>query len=362
VVVNEGNGLSQCAQPPPRHSENRNREGRSVNIEVNPPDAVADGDGEHELRVASMRRRIAVSVGGAVVVAAVLAYLLAGRAAQFSAAMQTAPITLVVLSVVLQIGALLTRTEAWTICVRAAGGTVSRRVLFRSAAFGCIASIVNGSVGMAVRIASVRRVAPQTAPRASTLVAAEVPIITVEVALVAIFSFTLVAPLGVPLWVPAPIIILMAGVVAVLRRVSDRHRTGLGAGLAVLRIKGRGRLIAFALLAICAQVLRNWLMLRAIGVHVSIFDSMALLIVMFTVGQLPIGPSTGPAATVLILGAHGVAASAAAGVLVTLTGIIGSLLFAAWAICDRIVNRRCSVVAPPGMSPVLARPAVEPLG
>jgi uncharacterized membrane protein YbhN (UPF0104 family) len=329
-----------------------------VNIEVNPPDPVAHDDGERDLRVASMRRRIAVSVGGAVVVAAVLAYVLAGRAAQFSAAVQTAPITLVVLSVVLQIGALLTRTEAWTICVRAAGGTVSRRVLFRSAAFGCIASIVNGSV----RIASVRRVAPQTTPRAPALVAAEVPIITVEVALVAIFSFTLVAPLGVPLWVPAPIIILMAGVVAVLRRVSDRHRTGLGAGLAVLRMKGRGRLIAFALLAICAQVLRNWLMLRAIGVHVSIFDSMALLIVMFTVGQLPIGPSTGPAATVLILGAHGVAASAAAGVLVTLTGIVGSLLFAAWAICDRIVNRRCSVVAPPVMSPVLVRPAVEPLG
>lgn len=35
----------------------------------------------------------------------------------------------------LEIGALLTRTEAWTICVQAAGGTVSRRVLFRSAAF-----------------------------------------------------------------------------------------------------------------------------------------------------------------------------------------------------------------------------------
>jgi uncharacterized membrane protein YbhN (UPF0104 family) len=317
-----------------------------------------------------MRRRIAVSVGGAVAVAALLAYVLGGREAQFSAAVQTAPITLLVLSVLLQIVALLTRTEAWMICVRAAGGTISRRVLFRSAAFGCIASIVNGSVGMAVRIASLRRAAPQTTPGAPALVAAEVPIITVELVLVAIFSFTLVAPLGVPLWVPVLIIALMAGLVAVLRRVSDRHRTGLGAGLAVLRIKGCGRLIAFALLGVCAQVLRNWLMLRAIGVHVSIFDSMALLIVMFTVGQLPIGPSTGPAATVLILGAHGVVAAAAAGVLVTLTGIIGSLIFAAWGVSDRIVNRRRTVAATPVvspvlvspvlMSPVLAPPVVEP--
>lgn len=307
-----------------------------------------------------MRRRIAVSVSGAVAVAALLVYVLAGRGSQFSAALRTAPLTLVGLSVLLQIGALLTRTEAWAICVRAAGGTVSRRVLFRSAAFGCVASIVNGSVGMAVRIASVRRAAPLTTPRAPALVAAEVPIITVELALVALFSFTLVAPLGVPLWVPAIIIMLMVGLVAVLQRVSDRHRTGLGAGLAVLHMQSRGRLITFALLAVCAQVLRNWLMLHAIGVHVSIFDAMALLIVMFTVGQLPIGPSTGPAATVLILGAHGVAATAAAGVLVTLTGIIGSLIFAAWAAADSIANRRRAVAPSPVVPSLLTPPIVVP--
>jgi hypothetical protein len=323
-----------------------------MNLEPHPPGLAPHDDYERDCGVCSVRRRIALSVGGAAVVAAVLAYMLAGRGAQFSAALQKAPLTLVSLSVLLQIGALLTRTEAWAICVRAAGGTVSRRVLFRSAAFGCIASIVNGSVGMAVRIASVRRAAPQTTPRAPALVAAEVPIITVELALVAVFSFTLVAPLGVPLWVPAIIIALMAGIVAVLRRVSDHYQTGLGAGLAVLRMQSCGRLVTFALLAVCAQVLRNWLMLRAIGVDVSIFDSMALLIVMFTVGQLPIGPSTGPAATVVILGAHGLAAVAAAGVLVTLTGIIGSLIFAAWGIFDRIVSRRRTVAAPPAVTPI----------
>lgn len=316
------------------------------------PDCV----GDRPLPAASMRRRITISAGGALVVGALLAYVLAGRGAQFGAALRTAPISLLALSVLLQIGALLARTEAWTICVRAAGATAGRRVLFRSAAAGCIASIVNGSVGMAVRVASVRRAAPLTTPRASALVAAEVPIITVELALVAIFSFTLVAPLGVPLWVPALIIALIAGLVAGLCRVSDRYRTGLGAGLAVLRMKSRGRLITFALLAVCAQVLRNWLMLHAIGVHVSILDSMALLIVMFTVGQLPIGPSTGPAATVLILGAHGIAATAAAGVLVTLTGIVGSLAFAAWAVVDRVIPRAPTPIALPVGAPRPASP------
>lgn len=329
-----------------------------MNLKPHLPDNLPDDVARRDFRVASMRGRIAISVSGALLVAAILAYVLAGRGAQFSAALGTAPIALVALSVLLQIVALLTRTEAWTICVRAAGGTASRRVLFRSAAFGCLASIVNGSVGMAVRIASVRRAAPQTTPRAPALVAAEVPIITVELALVALFSFTLVAPLGVPLWLPALVIAVMAGFVAVLHRVSNRHRTGLGAGLAVLRMESRGRLITFALLAVCAQVLRNWLMLHAIGVHISIFDSMALLIVMFTVGQLPIGPSTGPAATVLILGAHGVAATAAAGVLVTLTGVIGSLIFAVWAISDRIATHRRTLAATPAVVPLLAPPAV----
>jgi hypothetical protein len=352
----ESDGLGQSAQSP--ESKNRYRKRRSVTLKPHPPDNLPDDVGERDLPVASMRRRVAISVSGALLVAGVLAYVLAGRGAQFSAALGTAPIALLALSVLLQIGALLTRTEAWTICVRAAGGTASRRVLYRSAAFGCLASIVNGSVGMAVRIASVRRAAPTTTPRAPALVAAEVPIITVELALVAIFSFTLVAPIGVPLWVPALVIALMAGVVAVLHRVSDRHRTGLGAGLAVLRMESRGRLITFALIAVCAQVLRNWLMLHAIGVDVSIFDSMALLIVMFTVGQLPIGPSTGPAATVLILGTHGVAAAAAAGVLVTVTGIIGSLMFAMWAIADRILTHRRALAAPPAVAPRVAPPVV----
>lgn len=307
-----------------------------------------------------MRRKVAVSIGGTLIVGGILAYVLAGHGAQFSRALRTAPLSLVGASVLLQIIAVLARTEAWTVCVRAAGATVGRRVLFRSAALGAVASIVNGSAGMAVRITAVRRSAPQTSPSATALVAAEVPIITVELALVAIFSFTLVAPLGVPLWVPALIILAMAGLIFGLRHASSRYQQGLGAGLAVLRMQSRGRLVAFALLAVCCQVLRNWLMLRAIGVDVSIFSSMALLIVMFTVGQLPIGPSTGPAATVLILGSHGIAATAAAGVLVTLTGILGTLTFASWALADTLLKRRRVVDAQALVAPALGAPIAVP--
>ena len=89
---------------------------------------------ERSLRLSSFRRRDGLSVLGALVVTGVLGFVLAGRGGQFSAALQSAPISLLALAVLLQIVALLARSEAWNVCVRAAGGTVTRRVLFRAAA------------------------------------------------------------------------------------------------------------------------------------------------------------------------------------------------------------------------------------
>jgi hypothetical protein len=42
---------------------------------------------------------------------------------------------------------------------------------------------------------------------------------------------------------------------------------------------------------------------------------------------------------VLILGSNGVAAAAAAGALLTATGAVGALLFAGWALGDRLRTR-----------------------
>jgi hypothetical protein len=57
---------------------------------------------------------------------------------------------------------------------------------------------------------------------------------------------------------------------------------------------------------------------------------------MVVLSQLPIGPSVGAAAVVMILGTGGVALTAAAGVLLTATGTVGGLCFAGWAGADRL--------------------------
>ena len=93
------------------------------------------------------------------------------------------------------------------------------------------------------------------------------------------------------------------------------------------------------------QIARNWLLLHAVGVNASLFDSIAVLIAVVTLAQFPVGPSVGAAAAVLILGSDGVAEAAAAGVLMTVTGTVGGLFFAGWAGADRLwsVGRRAAL-------------------
>ena len=68
-------------------------------------------------------------------------------------------------------------------------------------------------------------------------------------------------------------------------------------------------------------------------------DAIAVLIAVVTLSQLPVGPSVGAASAVLILGHDGVAGAAAAGLLLTVTGTIGGLCFAAWSGTDHVVMR-----------------------
>ena len=101
-------------------------------------------------------------------------------------------------------------------------------------------------------------------------------------------------------------------------------------------VKGGSRVVGFVLIAVFAQIFRNWMLLHAVGVDASFFDAIAVLIALVTLSQLPVGPSVGAAAAVLILGSDGVAAAAAAGLLMTVTGTLGGLCFAAWAGADRL--------------------------
>ena len=287
-----------------------------------------------------LRGSTAATAAGALAVAGVLAFVLAGHRDDFAQALRQAPVWVLLVVTALQLLALLSRCEAWRTCVAAAGGVISRRRLFHAGGLGNLGSLVNTQVGTAARIAVLRRSGRDEVPHIPALIGAEVPILSIEAALAVLSSYTLVGPLGLPWWAPLAGFALAVGVVLGLRKLAGRGH-GVWAGLAVLRdADGRARVTAFVLLAVFCQIARNWLVLWALGVDASIFDATAVLIAMVLLSQLPIGPSVGAAAVVVILGAGGVALTAAAGVLLTATGIVGALCFALWVGIDVLARPR----------------------
>ena len=309
------------------------------------------------------RHRTLINVVGSLVAAAVLVAILAGRRDEFVTALDSASLGVLALATALQVVALLSRSEAWHRCVEAAGGNVPRRVLYRASSMGYISSLVSAQVGAAARIAALRVSSPRESPGVATLVAAELPILAVEAVLAAFASFTLVGPLGLPWWLPIACFAVAAALSAGLRHLAVRAGRKLWQGLAVLlTVRGGALLTGLVLIAVFAQISRNWLLLHAVGVDATIFEATAVLIAMVILIQLPVGPTSGAAAAVLILGSSGVAAVAAAGVLTTVTGTLGGLAFVAWAALDRFrhgsarqVERR-SHPAPtaPGSAPASA--------
>ena len=269
-----------------------------------------------------------------------LVCLLAGRWDELGTGVTGAPLVTVVAAVALQLVALVARSEAWHVCVRASGGRMSRRVLYRASSAGFVGGLLHTQLGTAARIATLRRSAPEASPRVPALIGAELPILIVEGGLAALTSFTLVGPLGLPWWVPLVCLVAVAGVTAALRALGAAGAHWLSSGLAVMRsLDGRARLAGFVLIAVFAQVGRTWLLLLAVGADASVFDAIAVLIAVCGLGQLPFGLSVGAAASVLILGPQGLAVAAAAGVLLTATGTVGGLAFASWGALDFALTR-----------------------
>jgi uncharacterized membrane protein YbhN (UPF0104 family) len=308
------------------------------------PDAAVAGrsaDLTGRLRAFGRRRRVEIWIVGSLATAAILAYVLAGRRNEFANALESASIWILLAAALLQIVALVSRSEAWHLTIEAAGGTVARRVLYRASAMQTIGGVVNGHLGVAVRIGALRRSSPEVAPQVPTLIASEFPILAVEAGLAALTSFTLIGPLGLPWWLPLVAIAVVATISAGLRRLALGKGRELWKGLAVLRqLRSGSRVFGFVLVAVFAQIFRNWMLLHAVGVDASFLDSIAVLIAVVTLSQLPVGPSVGAASAVLILGHDGVAAAAAAGLLMTVTGTVGGLCFAAWSGADHFATRR----------------------
>jgi len=142
-------------------------------------------------------------------------------------------------------------------------------------------------------------------------------------------------------WLPVICVAATLSLGTGLRSLAIAKGRGLWRGLAIMQtLEGRSRLLGLVLIAVFAQIARNWLMLHAVGLHASVFDATAVLIAVAVLGALPVGPGVGAGAMVLILGSTGVAGVTAAGVLLTATGTVGALAYGGWALADRFWTTR----------------------
>ena len=155
-----------------------------------------------------------------------------------------------------------------------------------------------------------------------------------RVLVTACMSISLVAPLHAPWWI-APCLLAGVGVaVAALARMA-RRTAGPFRGLAALRAgRTRRRILAALIFVAACETARNLVLLHAVGLHAGPLDAMALLVGAGVVGVLPIGPGSGAGAAMLIFGAAGVGPAAAAGLLLTATGFVADLAYAAWGAGD----------------------------
>jgi uncharacterized membrane protein YbhN (UPF0104 family) len=287
------------------------------------------GAAEPQRRHWSRRHPALITAAGSLAVAIALAFALSRHGGGFIDALRSIPYGIIVATVGLQVVWLVARSEAWHVCVEAAGGAVRRRRLYRASSLGYLGNIFNPQFGLGVRIAALRRSAPAGCPSAPALIAAELPIIAVEAMLAGLMSFTLIAPLGVPWWGAVVFLAVIVTLVAGLGGLARGRREGFWKGLAVMSRGGaRLRIVGLVVFAVSAQVARNWLLLHAAGVNASVFDSIALLIATAALGLFPIGPSLG--------------AGTAAGAAMTATAAAGALCFAAWAAADRLAFSRPS--------------------
>ena len=283
------------------------------------------------------RRRTPLTIAVSVAVALLLAAVLAGRRARVRRrAVARASLWVLAGTALLQVVALVSRSEAWHLTIGAAGGTVdaaravprvehaggrrraqraprSRGADRRAAALvrGCLpagADARRGGVPDPRRRGDARRRCVVHAGRAARL----------------------------PWWLPLIVLAVVGLVSAGLRQLALRKGRELWRGLAVLRsLRGGSRVVGFVLVAVVAQILRNWMILRAVGVDASVFDATAVLIAVVTLAAAR-RSGVGAAAAVLILGRDGVPAAAAGGLLLTVTGTLGGLCFAGWAGADHL--------------------------
>jgi hypothetical protein len=277
------------------------------------------------------RWRLALSFLGPLVIVGVLAYLLASRGHDVQRAANRVSFGELALVTLLALLTLVARTEAVVACLTAMDHRPSRVDIHAANSLTFLASFINHYVSSIVRGALVKRLDPDRAPTIPQMIMVDMATTLIEGLVVAILIVISAGALKVAWWIP--VLLVLAGIAAiagalVLRRRFARHN--VFRGLDVLAHSRHRNLVAVLMvIVICTQVARTLIVLRAVGLHPSLLQAVATFVAAGVLSSLFAGPGAGTAGGPLLIFGHGsLAASAAAGLVLSITTLLGGVLYA----------------------------------
>lgn len=251
--------------------------------------------------------------------------------AEVVAAFAAVPWWAVAVAVALHVGTLVLRSEAWRVTLAAAGADrLARRAVHGANAASFLAGTLQSQAALPVRVAMLRRLAGERAPRATVICVADVPIFCLELCATALLLCAGVAAGIGALWI-APL--ALAGTAAVLGGVAlagrrFAHRP-MARGLAALADRERrGPLVALVGCLATLSAARVWVVLAACGLPHGLGEVAAAFAALGVFGLLPIGPGAPPSALLAAAGGASAGSSIAAGLILGASSIVAVLAYA----------------------------------
>jgi hypothetical protein len=277
------------------------------------------------------RIRLVVSIVGPLVILGLLVYLIASKGSQIEQAADRTSAGDLVLVTALALLTLLARTEAVVACLDAMGARPSRIDINAANSLTFLAALINHYLSGIVRAALLQRLDRERSPTILQMVMVDTSTTLIEALVVAVLIVISASVLNLAWWIP--VLILLAGVAGVALALELRRRfshLSVFRGLDVLA-HARERTVVGGLmvLVIAAQVIRTLIVLQSVGLKPSLLQAVATFVAAGVLSSLFAGPGAGTAGgPLLVFGHNHLAASAAAGLELSITTLVAGIIYA----------------------------------
>jgi hypothetical protein len=206
-----------------------------------------------------------------------------------------------------------------------------RRDIHAANSLTFLAATINHYASSIVRGALMRRIDRDRSPTIPQMVMVDTSTTLIEALIVGILVVVSASALKLDWWVPVLILFACVSGVAVALHLRQRfaHRE-LFRGLDVL-VHSRQRVVVAGLMlvVIVTQVVRTLIVLRAVGLDPTLLQAVATFVAGGVLSSLFAGPGAGTAGGPLIVFGHtSLAASAAAGLELSITSLIAGIIYA----------------------------------